>query len=128
MGPSHGPPTSMSEGMAVSQLTTIDTTFLHVDSPTTPAHIAGLGILDPATCPGGGLTVESIVELVRERAPLARPLRQRLAVVPFGIDRPYWIDDPDFDPAQHVHEVALPAPGDDRRLGATVAMLHERPL
>jgi WS/DGAT/MGAT family acyltransferase len=112
----------------MSQLTTIDATFLNVESPTTTAHIAGLGVLDPVSCPGGRLTVESVVELIRERAHLARPLRQRLVEVPFGIDRPYWIDDPDFDPAQHVHEVALPEPGDERRLSAMVAMLHERPL
>lgn len=112
----------------MSQLSTVDATFLHAETPAAPAHIAGVGVLDPASCPGGRLTVDAVVELVRERAHLAKPLRQRLVQVPFGIDRPYWIDDPDFDPALHVHEIALPAPGDDRQLAATVAMLHERQL
>lgn len=113
----------------MSQLTAVDANFLNVETSTTHAHIAGLGIVDPATCPGGRLTAEAAVRLVRERAHLAaRPLRQRLAGVPLGIDRPYWADDPTFDPAQHIFEVGLPAPGDDVQLAEAVAMLHERPL
>ncbi|SEF88188.1 acyltransferase, WS/DGAT/MGAT [Thermomonospora echinospora] len=111
------------------QLTAVDAAFLNVETSTMHTHIAGLGILDPATCPGGRLTAEDIAELVRERAHLAtRPLRMRLAAVPLGIDRPYWEDDPDFDPSRHVFEVGLPAPGNAAQLADVVAMLHERPL
>ncbi|TDD87228.1 WS/DGAT/MGAT family O-acyltransferase [Actinomadura rubrisoli] len=113
----------------MSQLTTVDATFLNAETGTTHAHIAGLGVLDAASCPGGRLTVASMTELVRTRAHLAaRPLRQRLVQVPLGLDRPYWEDDPDFDPARHISEIGLPAPGDDRQLADTVAMLHEQPL
>ncbi|MBC6459387.1 WS/DGAT/MGAT family O-acyltransferase [Actinomadura sp. HBU206391] len=112
----------------MSQLTAVDTTFLHVESGRTVAHIGGLGIVDPAECPGGALTREAVVELVRQRAHLARPLRRKLSAAPLGIDRPYWIEDPDFDPSWHVHEVGLPAPGTDLQLGEAIARLHERPL
>ncbi|WP_119728961.1 WS/DGAT/MGAT family O-acyltransferase [Thermomonospora amylolytica] len=111
------------------QLTAVDAAFLNVETSTTHAHIAGLGILDTATCPDGRITVEDLVELIRERAHLAaRPLRMRLAQVPLGLDRPYWEDDPDFEPARHVFEVGLPAPGSAAQLADVVAMLHERPL
>ncbi|PKK12400.1 wax ester/triacylglycerol synthase family O-acyltransferase [Thermomonospora sp. CIF 1] len=111
------------------QLTAVDANFLNVETGTTHAHIAGLGILDPVACPGGRLTAEDLIEVIRERAHLApRPLRMRLAAVPLGIDRPYWEDDPDFDPARHVFEVGLPAPGNAAQLAEVVAMLHERPL
>ncbi|MFC4911549.1 WS/DGAT/MGAT family O-acyltransferase [Actinomadura gamaensis] len=113
----------------MTQLTTLDATFLHAESGSTQAHIAGLGILDPSGLPGGRLTVAAVAELIRERAHLAaRPLRQRLVEVPFGLDRPYWEDDPDFDPVRHVSEVTLPAPGTDEQLAEAVAALHERPL
>ncbi|TYK52907.1 WS/DGAT/MGAT family O-acyltransferase [Actinomadura decatromicini] len=113
----------------MSQLTTVDATFLNAETGTTHAHIAGLGIVDAASCPDGRLTVEGVAELVRSRAHLAaRPLRQRLVQVPFGLDRPYWEDDPDFDPGRHIFEIGLPAPGDDRQLADVVAMLHEQPL
>jgi WS/DGAT/MGAT family acyltransferase len=112
----------------MSQLTAMDASFLNIEGGTTVAHIGGLGILDTSSCPGGRLTRDDMVELVRERAHLAKPIRQRLVGVPFGMDRPYWIDDPDFDPAGHVREVALPSPGDERQLSEEIARLHEMPL
>jgi WS/DGAT/MGAT family acyltransferase len=112
----------------MSQLTAVDTNFLHVESGRTLAHIGGLGIVDPLRSSGETLTREAIVELVRQRAHLAKPLRRKLSGTPLGIDRPYWIEDPDFDPSWHVHEVGLPSPGTDLQLGEEVARLHERPL
>ncbi|MFF5258370.1 wax ester/triacylglycerol synthase family O-acyltransferase [Actinomadura viridis] len=113
----------------MSQLTTVDATFLNAETSTTHAHIAGLAIVDSVLCPGGRLTVPAVVDLVRERAHLAAlPLRQRLVQVPLGLDHPYWEDDPDFDPARHVLEIGLPSPGTPDQLADAVAMLHERPL
>jgi WS/DGAT/MGAT family acyltransferase len=115
--------------MSMSQLTTVDATFLNAETSTTHAHIAGLGILDTASCPGGRLTAAAVAELVRERAHLAAlPLRRRLAQVPLSLDHPYWEDDPNFDPQRHIFEIGLPAPGNAAQLADTVAMLHERPL
>jgi diacylglycerol O-acyltransferase / wax synthase len=48
--------------------------------------------------------------------------------VPFGLDQPYWIEDPDFDLEYHVRELALPEPGDDKQLAYQAARLHARPL
>ena len=59
---------------------------------------------------------------------LVPPFRRRLVEVPFGLDQPYWIEDPDFDIEFHVRELALPAPGDDRQLAVQAARLHARPL
>ncbi|MGH3388131.1 MAG: WS/DGAT/MGAT family O-acyltransferase [Actinomadura sp.] len=112
----------------MNQLSAVDTNFLHLENGRTVAHIGGLGIVDPTLCPGGRLTREAVVELVRQRAHLTGPLRRKLAAAPFGIDRPYWIDDAGFDPAWHVHEVGLPTPGSDLQLAEEIARLHERPL
>ncbi|GAA2434108.1 wax ester/triacylglycerol synthase family O-acyltransferase [Actinomadura vinacea] len=113
----------------MSQLNTVDATFLNAETSTMPAHVAGLAIVDAASRAGGRLTVAAIADLVRERAHLAAlPLRQRLVQVPLGLDHPYWEDDPDFDPRRHVFEIGLPAPGTPDQLADAVAMLHERPL
>ncbi|GAB3651781.1 wax ester/triacylglycerol synthase family O-acyltransferase [Actinocorallia lasiicapitis] len=112
----------------MTQLTAVDTNFLNIESGRTHAHIGGLAIVDTSLCEGGRLTRRDMVGLITERAHLARPLRRRLASVPLGLDRPYWEDDPDFDPDRHVHETALPMPGDDLQLGAEIARIHERPL
>ncbi|MEV4298107.1 wax ester/triacylglycerol synthase family O-acyltransferase [Microbispora rosea] len=110
------------------QLTALDAQFLSVESATTAAHVAGVAILDPSTSPSGALTREALLALLRERLHLAPPLRMRLADVPFGLDRPYWLDDPDVDLDAHVHETTLPAPGGERELAAYVAGVHARRL
>ncbi|GAA0368963.1 wax ester/triacylglycerol synthase family O-acyltransferase [Microbispora corallina] len=110
------------------QLTALDAQFLSVESATTAAHVAGVAILDPSTAPSGAVTRRCLVDLLRERAHLAPPLRMRLADVPLGLDRPYWVEDPAFDPDAHVYEDTLPEPGDDRQLAEHVARLHARRL
>ena len=55
-------------------------------------------------------------------------LRWKLQEVPFGMDRPYWIDDPDFRCERHVHAIAVPHPGDARELAMLVAQLYCHPL
>ena len=48
--------------------------------------------------------------------------------VPFGIDLPYWVEDPAFDLDFHIRDSAVPPPGDDRQLAETVARIFARPL
>ncbi len=55
-------------------------------------------------------------------------MRQRLVRVPFDLDYPYWIEDPDFDLEYHVRHVALPEPGDWRQLCIQAARIFARPL
>jgi WS/DGAT/MGAT family acyltransferase len=48
--------------------------------------------------------------------------------VPFGLDHPYWIEDPDFDLDFHVRHIGLPPPGDHRQLSEQVSRIVARPL
>ena len=48
--------------------------------------------------------------------------------MPFGLDRPYWIRDENFDIEYHVRQIALLAPGTWRQFCTQVARLCERPL
>ena len=48
--------------------------------------------------------------------------------MPFGLDHPYWIEDPDFDLDFHVRHIGLPPPGDARQLGEQVSRIVARPL
>jgi WS/DGAT/MGAT family acyltransferase len=43
--------------------------------------------------------------------------------VPFGLDRPGWVEDPDFDIGYHVHHVGLSAPGGPVQLGELIGDL-----
>jgi diacylglycerol O-acyltransferase len=110
------------------QLTSLDAQFLAVETPRTYGHVGGLAIYDPSTAPGGELGVAEICALVAERLHLLPPFRWKLTEVPFGLDLPYWIEDPDFDLDFHIRESAVPPPGDARRVAETVARIFARPL
>lgn len=107
------------------QLTALDAQFLDVESATTAAHVAGLAVLDAAD---GRLSRQALAELLLERLHLAPALSLRLVEVPFGLDRPYWATDPEFDIDNHLFELTLPAPGGERQLADAVAGIHARRL
>jgi len=110
------------------QLTSLDAQFLAVESAGTYGHVGGLAVYDPSTAPGGRVTVQDVCRLVGQRLHMLPPFRSRLVEVPFGLDLPYWIEDPDFDLDFHIRESAVPPPGDDRRTAETVARIFARPL
>jgi diacylglycerol O-acyltransferase len=110
------------------QLTSLDAQFLGIETSRTYGHVGSLAVYDPSTAPGGRLETADICRLVGERLHLLPVFRWRLATVPFGLDLPYWVDDPDFDLDFHIRESAVPAPGDDGKLAETVARIFARPL
>ena len=110
------------------QLTSLDAQFLALETNRQAGHVGGMAILDSSTRPGGQIFCADIQALIAERLPLLEPLRWRLAEVPFGLDYPYWIDDPEFDLHFHVRELALPPPGSDEQLAEQVARIYSRPL
>jgi diacylglycerol O-acyltransferase len=110
------------------QLTSLDAQFLALESSNQTGHVAGLTILDPSTTSSGDLNFKDICALMEERLPLLPPLRWRLVEVPFGLDYPYWLDDPDFDLDFHVRELALPPGGAEEKLAEQVSRIVARPL
>jgi WS/DGAT/MGAT family acyltransferase len=112
----------------VRQLTSLDAQFLRMEDARTYGHVSGLAVYDPSTAPGGELRLEDVCRLVGERLHLLPVFRWRLAEVPFRLDLPYWVEDPDFHIDFHVRESAVPPPGDDGRLAEVVARIFARPL
>ncbi len=112
----------------MQQLSGLDTSFIHLESSTTPMHIGSLAIYDQSTAPGGKVTFKDILAFFESRLDRAPVFRQRLANVPMGLDNPYWIEDANFDLEFHVRHIALPQPGDWRQLCIQAARLHSRPL
>ena len=114
--------------ICVQQIDPQHVQFIYQETPTTPMHIAGFGIFDPSTVPSGRLGHKNIIDFFRERLHLAPRLRQRLVKVPFDLDRPYWINDPDFDIEFHIRHIALPQPGDWRQLCILISRINSQPL
>ncbi len=110
------------------QLQGMDSAFVALEQRNAPMHIGSILIYDPATAPGGFVRFKDILGFIEARMGLSRTIRQRLVKVPFDIDYPYWIEDPDFDLEYHVRHVALPKPGDRRQLCIQAARVFSRPL
>ena len=111
----------------MQQLTGLDAAFLAMETPSVFGHVGSVCVLDPSTAPEA-LTLERLTRHIESRLHLIPPFRRRLVTVPFGLDQPYWIEDPDFDIEYHVRELALASPGDDRQLADQAARLHARAL
>ena len=112
----------------MQQLSAQDASFVYLETPHTPMHIGSVAIYDPSTAPGGFVRFKDILAFIEARLRGARSFRQRLVRVPFDLDHPYWIEDPEFDLEYHVRHIALPKPGDWRQLCIQAARLHSRPM
>jgi WS/DGAT/MGAT family acyltransferase len=110
------------------QLTSVDAQFVAAEDGRVHGHVTGVAIYDPTAAPKRRLTVEDVREIVAGRIHLVPPFRSRQVKVPFGLDLPYWIEDPDFDIDNHVHGHVLAEPGDDRALADFVARIMSKPL
>ena len=111
----------------MTRLSGLDGAFLALESSTTHLHIMGTMVFDPTDVPGG-LSFRQIRSLVHERVPLVPPFRKRMVEVPFGLQHPTLVDDPDFDLDYHVRRASIPAPGGTAELTELVADLASRPL
>jgi diacylglycerol O-acyltransferase / wax synthase len=110
----------------MQQLTGVDASFLYMESPTTFGHVSSLILYDPKGTDAAGY--EETKRLFGERLHLLEPMRRRLVTVPFDLDHPYWIEDPDLDLDFHIRQTAVPPPGTDEQLAELVSRLIARPL
>ena len=107
----------------MDRLSPLDAEFLHLEDDVSHLHIAGLSVFEgPAPEP------DDLAELVRAKLHLIPRYRQRVRSVPLELGRPIWVDDTEFDLADHIGEVPLPAPADDAALSTLMAELMSRPL
>ncbi len=84
------------------RLTQADATFIYTETASGPMHISSIYVLE------GEVPFEDIFsrfEAIIHRIPV---YRRKLVQVPFGVGHPKWVDDPDFDMANHVVSYQLP--------------------
>ena len=110
----------------MKQLSGADASFLYMETETTFAHVSGLYLYER---PSADFDAVAAVRakwgsLVGELS----PLHSRLVEVPFGLDHPYWIADPDFDLDFHVRALSLPRPGRMDQLFELVSRIVGRPM
>ena len=76
----------------------------------------------------GSMKFDDYRAMIAKRIHLVPRMLQRLVMVPLGLGKPYWIDDPDFDLDLHLQHIALPRPGDWRGLRTLAARTFSVPL
>jgi WS/DGAT/MGAT family acyltransferase len=104
------------------RLSPLDASFLAVESPLAPMHVGWVATFDPPA--GGPAGAEDLIAHIAERMEHSHRYRQKLADVPLGIHDPVWVDDPDFDPARHLHV----ADGDVVDDVLSIPLPRDRPL
>ena len=104
-----------------------DASFLYMENPVVHMHVTGVMILDPSTMEGG-YRFETFRDHIVDRLHLIPIFRRRLVSVPFGIDHPAWVEDPDFDLDRHLHRHRLKRPGRMAELATFVGNYASHPL
>jgi len=112
----------------MEQLSGLDNASLVSEQGNVFNHVSTLLVYDVTTARGSKVRYKDILQHFEERLHLHPVFSNRLAMVPFGIDRPYWVAGGDIDVEYHIRHIALPQPGDWRQLMIQVARLHSRPL
>ncbi len=106
----------------MKQMSGQDAAFLYGETANWHMHISGLIIIDPSTHPDGW-SFDRFLDVLVSRIPEVPQLRYKLVDVPFGLDRPGWVEDGELDVDYHVRRIGVPQPGDARELGALVGRL-----
>ena len=112
------------ETLRVKQLSGLDASFLYMETPNTYGHVNGLAIYErpsPDFDP-----YQAAYDRFNALIGRLEPMRRRLVEVPFQLDHPYWIDDPDFDLNFHVRHLGLAPPGGADQLAEQVARIVGR--
>lgn len=100
----------------------MDATFLYGETPTSPMHVGSVAVVE------GSLKFETFKKTIESRIHMIPNMRKKLVHVPFGVDYPYWVDDPNFNIELHIQHVALPQPGSWKELRALASSIFSEPL
>jgi WS/DGAT/MGAT family acyltransferase len=113
-----------------ARLSVADRGSLRIERPETPAHVAGLSLLEarPLLREDGELDLAAIRRRLERRLSRAPELRRLVRRPPPLCGPPLWVDDPDFSIERHVGAARVDPPGDEAGLLRTAERLLRAPL
>ena len=111
----------------MERLSGLDSGFLSFETPAMHLHVAIAAVIDPATMPVE-YSFEQLKGFIAERLLGDATFRRRVVEVPFRINHPIWVEDPNLDLDYHVRRHALPPPGGARELTELVGAIVGVPL
>jgi diacylglycerol O-acyltransferase / wax synthase len=108
--------------MAIHPMDPADAAWYHMDGPANPAMTTGLLLTKTP------LRFDKVRALYAQRIVRFDRFTQRVVERGFPVATPHWEDMPRFDIDQHLHHIALPAPGGRAAFQALIADLASTPL
>ena len=114
-------------------LSSEDAFFLYLENPDQHQHVVTTLILDPATATQP-VDLESLIDAFGASISPLPEFRQRLSWNALSMAPPALVDDRHFQLRNHIHRIAVPAPGTERQLAmivediASTPLDHRRPL
>ena len=107
----------------MQHLSAMDSAFLHLETAEMPMHVGSLHRYQlPEGYPGNWH--DDVKQHLAKRLHLAPVFTRKLALMPFDLANPVWIEDDDLDLDYHVRHTVLPKPGTQEQLEALAARLH----
>ncbi|MGA2521689.1 MAG: wax ester/triacylglycerol synthase family O-acyltransferase [Acidimicrobiales bacterium] len=112
------------------RLSGMDAAFLALETDAMHMHVGAVMVFDPSEDSGDlpPLHLDRLRSVLEERIHLVPPLRRRVVRVPFGLQHPVWVEDPEFALDHHLRRGSLPAPGGPGELSDFMADVVGRPL
>lgn len=111
----------------MERLSGLDASFLYMETRTMLMHVAFIAVCDSKDMPDG-YSFRKIYDLIDSRIQNEPAFRRRLIEVPFNLNHPLWIDDPEFNITDHVFQYTLPENATRRDLGRKVGRIMSKPL
>ncbi len=105
----------------------LDAKFLYSETPTTHMHTIKVVVSNVSDMPGG-FAYDGLVDALRQQLGRLPPFRRRFVSVPLSLGHPVWVEDPDFDLANHVSYRSLASPATMRELAGEIADIAGKPL
>jgi diacylglycerol O-acyltransferase / wax synthase len=107
----------------MERMSILDAGFYLVDHHNVPMHLGSLAIFD-----GPAPRLAELAGLYTSRLAGIPRYRQVVRTYPLQLRRPTWVDTPDFDIWDHLHQAPVPPPGDDAELRDVARGVFARPL
>ncbi|MDY6997691.1 MAG: wax ester/triacylglycerol synthase family O-acyltransferase [Actinomycetota bacterium] len=102
-----------------------DTTFI-LDEPIEPQHTLKIAVFDEAS--SRGFRFERMARVLTDAVAVLPQMRWRVCSVPFGLGRPVWITDRQFDVRNHLRHKVLPDPGSKSQLCELISQTAGEPI
>lgn len=110
------------------RLTALEASFLALERPGVPMHVAGVVVFDASSHVGMPLTMTDLRHHVVSRLRRLPRYRQLVQASPLGLNRPEWVRARNLKLGDHLFHHRLGAPGSRAQLADLCARIHERLL